>query len=53
MHCYIVFLFMKRETISMKMDTAVWKKAKIYAIKHDITVSGLVEQSLMEKMKNR
>jgi len=43
---------MKRETISMKIDPAVWKKAKIYAINHDITVSGLVEKLLIKEVKN-
>ena len=41
----------KNELISMKMDTEVWKKAKIYAINHDITVSGLVEKLLIKEVK--
>jgi len=42
---------MKRDTVSMKMDPDVWKKAKIYAINHDITLSGLVEKLLIKEVK--
>jgi len=39
--------------VSMNIDPKLWKKAKIYAIKHDITVSSLVEKLLIEKVVNR
>ena len=37
----------------MNIDPKLWKKAKIYAIRHDITVSGLVEKLLIEKIVSR
>lgn len=36
---------------TIKINPKVWKKAKIYAIKHDITVSGLVEKLLIKEVK--
>lgn len=44
---------MKRDTVSIKIDPKLWKRAKIYVAKHDTTLSDLVEKSLIEKMKNR
>lgn len=44
---------MKRDTVSIKIDPKLWKKAKMYAVKHDTTLSDLVEKSLIEKIKNR
>lgn len=44
---------MKRKTTSIKIDPKLLKKAKMYAIKHDTTLSDLIEKSLIEEMKNR
>lgn len=41
---------MKKKTTSIKIDPKLWKKAKVYAIKHDITLSGLVEKLLVKEV---
>ncbi len=42
---------MTRETISIRLDPEVWKKAKIQAIKEDLKMGEFVEKALKEKMK--
>ncbi len=44
-------MLVKRDTVSIKINPEVWKKAKIYAVKHDITLSDLVEELLIKKVK--
>ena len=33
---------------SLKVDPELWKKAKIEALKHDITLSRLVDEAIKE-----
>lgn len=41
----------KKETTSIKVDPDLWKEAKIEAIKHERTVSELVEEALENWIK--
>ncbi len=41
----------KREATSIKIDPDLWKEAKIEAIKRDIDLSDLVEESLRKELK--
>jgi hypothetical protein len=41
----------KRESQSIKVKPSIWKKAKIEAVKHDITVSQLVEDAIGEWLR--
>jgi len=41
---------MKRKTTSIKIDPKLLKKAKMYALKHDTTLSDLLEKSLKNEM---
>ena len=41
----------KRESTSIKMDPDLWKEAKIEAIRRDIDLSVLVEDSLRKELK--
>ena len=41
----------QRETTSIKIKPDLWKEAKIEAIKHEKTVSELVEEALALWMK--
>lgn len=43
----------KRDATSIKIDPILWKEAKIEAIKHNITLSGLVEEAIKEWIKKR
>ena len=43
----------ERETTSIKVKPAIWKEAKIEAVKHDKTVSELVEEAIEEWIKTR
>jgi predicted transcriptional regulator len=43
----------KREATSIKISPDVWKKAKIEAIKHDITLSYLLEEAIEEWIEKR
>ncbi len=36
----------KKEATSIKIDPELWKEAKIEAVKHDKTVSELVEEAI-------
>lgn len=40
----------KREATSIKIDPALWKEAKIEAIRRDMEVSELVEESLRKEL---
>jgi predicted HicB family RNase H-like nuclease len=40
-----------REATAIKVKPELWKEAKIEAIKHDKTVSELVEEAIEEWMK--
>ena len=40
----------KRESTSIKIDPDLWKEAKIEAIRRDMEVSELVEQSLRKEL---
>jgi hypothetical protein len=40
-----------REATAIKVKPDLWKEAKIEAIKHDKTVSELVEEAIEEWMK--
>ena len=42
----------ERESTSIKIKPSVWKDAKIEAVKHDKTVSEIVEEAIEEWMKN-
>lgn len=42
----------ERETTSIKIKPDLWKEAKIEAIKHEKTVSELVEEALENWMKD-
>ena len=44
-----------RESTSIKIKPSVWREAKIEAIKHEKTVSELVEEAIQEwiRMKNK
>jgi hypothetical protein len=41
----------KKEATSIKIDPVLWKEAKIEAIKHDMELGELVEQSLRKEIK--
>lgn len=41
----------ERETTSIKVKPDLWKEAKIEAVKHDKTVSELVEEALADWIK--
>jgi predicted HicB family RNase H-like nuclease len=43
----------KRDATSIKIDPNVWKEAKIEAIKHDITLSSLLEEAIQEWIEKR
>ena len=40
-----------KSPVHIKMNPEIWKKAKIYAVKHDITLSSLVEKLLIKEVK--
>lgn len=40
----------KREATSIKIDPALWKEAKIEAIKHDMELSEIVETALRKEI---
>lgn len=35
---------------NVSIDSELWKKAKLYAVEHDMTVSELVEKALRKYM---
>lgn len=41
----------KKEATSIKIDPDLWKEAKIEAIRHDMELGELVEQSLRKELK--
>jgi hypothetical protein len=41
----------ERESTSIKIRPSVWKDAKIEAVRHDKTVSELVEEAIEDWMK--
>lgn len=41
----------KRGPTSIKVDTELWKEAKIEAIRRDIALSDLVEDALRKEIK--
>ena len=41
----------ERESTSIKIKQSIWKDAKIAAVKHDKTVSELVEEAIREWMR--
>jgi hypothetical protein len=41
----------QREATSIKIKPDIWKEAKIEAIKHEKTVSELVEEAIQEWMR--
>lgn len=43
----------RRANTSIKIDQDVWKEARIEAIRHDITVSELLEEAVQEWIKKR
>jgi hypothetical protein len=43
----------QREATSIKIKRDLWKEAKIEAVKHDKTVSELVEEAIEEWIKKR
>ena len=43
----------KRANTSIKILPDVWKKARIAAIEEDITTSQLLEQAVLEYIKNK
>jgi hypothetical protein len=42
----------ERETTSVKVKPDLWKEAKIEAVKHDKTVSELLEEAIEEWLRN-
>jgi len=44
---------MQREATTIKIKPDLWKEAKIEAIKHDKTVSELVEEAIEAWIKER
>jgi predicted HicB family RNase H-like nuclease len=42
---------MKRETVSVRVDPELWKRAKIYAVERDQTLGDLIERLLRELLK--
>lgn len=43
-------IYISCDIASVKINPKLWKKAKIYAIKHDITLSSLVEKLLIKEV---
>ena len=46
-------LISKQALTSIRVDEELWKKAKIYAIEHNETLSGLVERLLKEEIEGK
>lgn len=42
-----------RETISIRLDPELWKEAKIYAIRNDVSIAELMEGLLREKINKK
>lgn len=43
----------KREATSIKVDPALWKEAKITAIRNDMELSELVEKAIVDYIKKQ
>jgi len=43
----------QRVTVSVKMSPAIWKQAKVFAAQREITLSQLVEHSLLREMRGK
>jgi len=43
----------KKEATSIKINPELWKEAKIEAVRHDKTVSKLVEEAIEEWIKEK
>ncbi len=42
-----------RETVSIRLDPELWKEAKIYAIRNDISIANLIESLLKKEIKDK
>jgi len=42
----------KQVVTSIRVDEQLWKQAKIYAIKSDVTISEFLERLLKEELKH-
>ena len=44
----------KRQIVtSLRVDPDVWKEAKIHAIRHDMTLTDLVDEAIREWIKQK
>lgn len=43
----------KENVTSLKVDPELWKKAKMEALKHDITLGRLVDEAVREWIKKK
>ena len=43
----------EKETTSIKIDPELWKKARIQAIQHDLTMSRLIEEAVEKWIEER
>jgi len=42
----------KKETVSIRMDNAIWKQVKLLAVEKDMKISDLVETLLLNAMRD-
>lgn len=43
----------KKSSISIKIDPELWKTAKIEAVKHNITLTELLEEAIRDYIEKR
>lgn len=41
----------KKETVSLRMDGAIWKQVKLLAVEKDMKISDLVETLLLNALR--
>ena len=44
---------MGQTTVSIRVDSDLWKQAKIYCVKNNLTLSGLVEKLLEKELRKK
>lgn len=47
---YLLGIIMARVVTSIRVDDGLWKEAKIYAIRKEITLTELIEKLLREEL---
>jgi len=44
---------MERKVYSVRVNTEIWKKAKKFAIDHDLTIGQIVESALIHEIQRK